>query len=289
LHSHGRVTLVWALIIAWWALFISGCGVASQGEAASVSPNSPAGQFAKSEAAPGYDFNDDAPEEAPLMAGQADRRAAGKAPREAIVYAGSSPPQSNLAVVPPVAEAIGSGTAPLLIYNATVTLAVFEAERVIDAIEQLATQNGGYLVKRSDRSITVRVPAQVFKSVLETASKQGDELHREVDVRDVTEEFHDLEIRLRNAEAMLVRLEALLNKAQDVKEALAVEKELARIAETIELYKGKLKLLKELVAFSTITVELAARPIDQVGSTISLPFPWLRQLGLPELLNLETP
>lgn len=221
--------------------------------------------MAKSEAAPGYEFNDDPP----LASGG--------------VRTVSAPPPT----APAPSEPVANGAVPLLIYNATVTLAVFEADRTIDAIELMATKHGGYLVKRSDHSITVRVPAAVFKTVLETAAKQGDELHREVDVRDVTEEFHDLEIRLRNAEAMLARLEALLQKAQDVKEALAVEKELGRIAESIELYKGKLKLLKELVAFSTITVELSARPIDQVGSTIKLPFPWLRQLGLPELLNLE--
>jgi hypothetical protein len=82
------------------------------------------------------------------------------------------------------------------------------------------------------------------------------------------------------------RLEALLAQAGSVEDALAVERELARVTESIELYKGKLELLRELVAFSTITVNFRARPTERVNSDVPLPFEWLNQLGLPNLLSL---
>jgi hypothetical protein len=110
-----------------------------------------------------------------------------------------------------------------------------------------------------------------------------------VNVRDVTEQFADLEIRLKNAEAVRERLQALLAKAAKIEDALAVERELERITQTIEQMKGRLRLLGELIAFSTITVNFQARPQDQVGSEVRLPFDWLRELGLPPLLNLEAP
>lgn len=182
--------------------------------------------------------------------------------------------------------ATGDKPTPLLIYRATLTMAVFETRKSMDAIEQFAKKNGGYLVARDDLSITVRVPAPRFDAALNEIAKEGDELHRQVEVSDVTEQYNDLSIELKNAEAVRERLVALLEKAQKVQEALAVEAELARLTDKIERIKGKLKLLNELVTFSTITVQFQPRPVEKVNSNVALPFPWLKQLGLPELLSL---
>lgn len=59
---------------------------------------------------------------------------------------------------------------------------------------------------------------------------------------------------------MRERLEELLKKAAKVEEALAVERELERVAGELERIKGRLKLLRELVTFSTITVEFQPAP-----------------------------
>jgi hypothetical protein len=174
---------------------------------------------------------------------------------------------------------------PLLIYNATLHLAVYETAQSIDGVQKLATDLGGYLVRRDDRTIVVRVPAKAFRTALAGVGKLGDVLHREESVQDVTDEFYDLQVRLKNAHAMRNRLAKLLEQATNVEEALMVEKELGRITEQIERFEGKLKLLKELIAFSTITVEFKPRPTDRV-SNVRLPFPWLNQLGLSQLLSL---
>ena len=175
---------------------------------------------------------------------------------------------------------------PMLIYTARLHLAVFETRKAMDAAEKLARDSGGYLVRRDDRTITFRVPAGKFQGTLADVLKLGDLLHREVTARDVTEEFFDTQVRLQNLEAVRARFEELLKRAQKVEEALAVERELERVAGQIEQLKGRLKLLKELVAFSTITVEFQPRAVDQVESVVRLPFPWLQQLGLGELLRL---
>jgi hypothetical protein len=195
----------------------------------------------------------------------------------------------------PVPTAPTSGTTPtparepLLIYTATMTLAVFGTREAIGKVEELARTTGGYLVSRSDTSVTIRVPTKSFHGALDGVGKVGDELHREVNVRDVTEQFADIEIRLRNAEAVRQRLEALLAKAAKIEDALAVERELERVTQVIEQLKGKLRLLSELIAYSTITVNFQARPQDQVGTETRLPFDWLGGLGLPSLMNLEAP
>jgi len=200
-----------------------------------------------------------------------------------------SPGTPSPGTPPTATPATSTGREPLLIYTATMTLAVFGAREAITLVEELARSTGGYLVSRGDESVTIRVPTKAFHGVLSGVGKLGDELHREVNVRDVTEQFADLEVRLRNAEAVRLRLEALLAKAGKIEDALAVERELERVTQTIEQMKGRLRLMSELVQFSTITVNFRARPRDQVGSEVRLPFGWLGELGLVPLMNLEAP
>lgn len=175
---------------------------------------------------------------------------------------------------------------PLLIYTANVHLAVFEAKKAIDEAEKISKDLGGYLVRRDDNSITVRVPAGTFDGALARMLKLGDVLHRDVSVKDVTAEYFDLQVRLKNAEAVRDRLQELLKKATNVSDAIQVERELSRVTADIESMKGRLKLLRELVTFSTITLRFEARPVDRIQSKVTLPFPWLHQLGLSNLLRL---
>ncbi|HEY8078464.1 MAG TPA: DUF4349 domain-containing protein, partial [Labilithrix sp.] len=98
--------------------------------------------------------------------------------------------------------------------------------------------------------------------------------------------YTDLDIRIKNARAMQTRLKALLEKAS-VKEALEIEKELNRVTQDLELMEGKLKLLKDKIAYSTITVAFEPRGSTLQTSRVRLPFPWLSQLGLPQLLQLD--
>src|SRR5262245_35653423 len=48
--------------------------------------------------------------------------------------------------------------APMLIYSADLQLAVFETKKAMDALEKLARESGGYLVRRDMTSITFRIP-----------------------------------------------------------------------------------------------------------------------------------
>ena len=156
---------------------------------------------------------------------------------------------------------------PLLIYTATLHMAVFEAKAALTQTQKLAEKMGGYLVKRSDNQIVIRVPSGKFKGALAAIAKKGDVLHRRENVEDVTERFYDLQTRLNNARAMRARFVKLLEQAQSVKDALAVEKELARVTTVIERIEGKLKRMKELISFSTITVVFKPAPTQRV------PFP----------------
>jgi hypothetical protein len=237
--------------------------------------------------------DDAAPEEAPEPAAPAPSAPPSRLENKLGMPGAATPSKALPSPSPSPEQQIASGDAaardgkaPLLIYTAVLTMGVFGVEQALDSVESLAREAGGYLLERNDTSITVRIPATRFRTALDGVGKLGDELHRQVNARDVTDEYADLEIRLRNAEVMRQRLESLLAKTGNIGDALAVERELERVAQTIEQIKGRLKLLGEQVAFSTITVNFQPRATDQVDSKVDLPFEWLRELGLPQLLQL---
>ena len=205
-------------------------------------------------------------------------------PRNQLAAPGGQPPST------PAGETRAEGTeAPhetsMLIYTARVTMAVYQVEQGLAAVEKIARDNGGYLAVKQDKEITIRVPRNRFDPALAQIDKLGDVLHRDIQAQDVTDEFVDTEIRIKNGRAMQVRLKILLDKA-NVKEALEIEKEMKRVTEELELLEGKLKLLKDKIAYSTITVAFEPRGSTIQATRIKLPFPWLQQLGLPTLLQL---
>lgn len=174
----------------------------------------------------------------------------------------------------------------MLVYTAQLTMAVYQVEPGLDAVEKVARDVGGYLAVRGDRRIEIRVPREKFQQALRAIEGTGDVLHRDVRAEDVTDRYVDTESRLRNARSMRLRLQQLLERAQ-VKEAIEIEKELGRVTQEIEILEGKLKLLKDQIAFSTITVEYSPKSAAIARTTYGLPFPWLSRLGLPNLLRLN--
>jgi hypothetical protein len=190
---------------------------------------------------------------------------------------------------PPDAKKQASADAPhergMLVYTAKITMSVYQVDQGLTKVEQIGKDMGGYLSVRSDRDVTIRVPRERFEATLAEIDKIGDVLHRDVQAHDVTDEYVDMEIRIKNGHAMQTRLKVLLEKAP-VKEAIDIEKELKRVTEEIELLEGKLKLLSAQIAYSTITVVFEPRSSAITSTKVQLPFPWLSQLGLPTLMRL---
>jgi hypothetical protein len=216
-------------------------------------------------------------------------------PAEAPLAAAAPPPSppaggasSGGAARPTAPKAVADAphSAAMLIYTAVLTMAVFQVTEGMDAVERVAREAGGYLATRADNAITIRVPRDAFDAAVGRIEKLGDVVHRDIKAEDVTDQYVDLEARLKNAYAMRAQLMELLRRA-NVKEALEIETELGRITESIEVMEGKLKLLRDQIAFSTITVQFAPIAEQNVHDTSLLaPFPWMQQLGLEKLLDL---
>jgi predicted type IV restriction endonuclease len=78
-----------------------------------------------------------------------------------------------------------------------------------------------------------------------------------VDSQDVTEEFYDVEARIRNKKKEEDRLLQLLDTATGkLEDVLAVERELSRVREEIERVEGRLRVLKDLTSLTTINLSV---------------------------------
>ena len=106
-----------------------------------------------------------------------------------------------------------------------------------------------------ERNLTIRIPTEGFQPVLNALEKGVKVFDRkEVSQRDVTEEFIDLEARLKAKRKLEARYLELLKKAKNVKEMLEIEGEVAKIREEIESKQGRLKYLQNKVSLSTINM-----------------------------------
>lgn len=176
----------------------------------------------------------------------------------------------------------------MLIYTGQLGIAVADVESSVQATQKLAEEVGGYMLTMSANAITIRVPAKQFFPVLERLKALGQTISKDVSAQDVTDEYTDLQLRLRNAEALRDRLVAILEKAANVKDTLEVERELNRVREEIERIKGRIAQLDKLIAYSTIEVVFTqAQDRPAKVRRPQTPFPWLDRLGVETVLDIR--
>ena len=157
----------------------------------------------------------------------------------------------------------------LVIKTADLSLQVDNARDAEASLRVLVDQLGGYVVKvetsgtdeRMSSHVIFRVPAERFDQALSGVQGLAKKvLARTVGGDDVTEEFVDLESRLKNLEATRDRLQSFLDKAETVDDALKVNQSLSDLQGQIEQLKGRKQFLERSAALSTISVTLSPLP-----------------------------
>lgn len=134
-------------------------------------------------------------------------------------------------------------------------------------ISAIAAKYGGYVVSGDTRSsgdelkrgsITIRVASgnDNFTKAQADLEGLGNVTSKKVSGQDVTEEYVDLQSRLRNAEAQETQMLELMKRAQTIEEILTVQSRLAEIQSQIEQIKGRMKYTESRTDFATITVDL---------------------------------
>lgn len=104
-------------------------------------------------------------------------------------------------------------------------------------------------------TIVIRIPADNFDLLLKDATQGVEQLEsKDINVKDVTEEFLDVRARLKTKKELENRYLDLLKQANNVTEVLEIEKQTGQLRSEIESIEGRLKYLQNQVSFATLTI-----------------------------------
>lgn len=106
-------------------------------------------------------------------------------------------------------------------------------------------------------TITAKVPSDKFDLLVKNISMIGKVMNENIHSNDVTEEYIDLETRIKTQKELEQRLLKLLDeKAVKLSDVIEIEEKLASVRLQIEGIEGKLKLLKSQSDLSTLTINV---------------------------------
>jgi hypothetical protein len=176
----------------------------------------------------------------------------------------------------------------MIIKNADIKLLVADTDDGIGRMTQAVGDAAGYIVSSrvwyqpwSDgknykyATVTIGVPVDQFERILnrlrgiavrvldETASGQ-----------DVTSQYVDLQSQLTNLQATRERIKTFLAQATTVDEALRVNQELSNVEAQIEEIQGRMNLMQNSAAYSTITINFEPVLPDLTPTPTPTPNPW---------------
>ncbi|GAA4278229.1 DUF4349 domain-containing protein [Aquimarina mytili] len=159
-----------------------------------------------------------------------------------------------------------SNTTIKIIKNATSRMKVKSVEEATWQAKQIAAEYQGYVSDErytntnhtKENRFTIRVPQKHFDTVFEKICKTAEFVeHKNISTIDVTEEYVDLNARLKTKLEVKQRYETILRtKAKNVEDILATEEKLKDLQEEIESAQGRLNHLSSRVVFSTIQLDV---------------------------------
>ncbi|CAN5565396.1 DUF4349 domain-containing protein [soil metagenome] len=126
------------------------------------------------------------------------------------------------------------------------------ARRFGGAVQSTAIDDSG----EGRGTVIVRVPSDRFEDTLTELGDIGRLESQYVDTQDVTDEFVDLEARIRNARTAEQVLLNLMDEATTIADTIRVQNQLERIQENIERMRGRLRVLDDQTSFSTLAVDV---------------------------------
>lgn len=164
----------------------------------------------------------------------------------------------------------GQGTtpdSPKLIKTADATIEVGEGEfeKKFEDAKRVADKFGGHVTNSSANRtkgelisgiVTIRVPSKDFEDAVAAVKDLGKVNSIAIKADDVSEEYVDLQSRLKNLQAQEAQLIVIMARAQTVAEILAVQQQLTSVQGEIEIIKGRMQYLDNRVDFSTINITI---------------------------------
>jgi hypothetical protein len=172
----------------------------------------------------------------------------------------------------PAPNAIPAASATIsrkIIYDAQVDLIVDSVEPIAKKVPTLVQQAQGYLSEQnvsgspgSQRSMhwKFRIPVDRFDSFVDSILALGELERNNRTSQDITEQYYDLEARIKNKKVEEQTLNKILQeRSGKLEDVLKIEIELSRVRGEIEQLEGKIRVLENLSSLATLTLNVRER------------------------------
>ena len=178
-----------------------------------------------------------------------------------------------------------------LVFRVTLTLSSDDPDTTAQEVRARAVEAGGFVsdtrLQRDDLgllsgTITIRVPSEQLDALLaEVSETAASVVSEERTTEDVTGQLTDIEARLRNLRALEEELLVVLTEAReagDTEDVLDVFDRITQVRGEIETIDARRAALEELVALSTVTVNVQpSRALVTQAQSVpeqDRPLPW---------------
>lgn len=150
-----------------------------------------------------------------------------------------------------------------LIRNGQLEFKTNDVKKAKEEIEKISKELNGYISGENENNYgdrlqynqTIRVPADQFDNLIKRIEALADKVENKgINTQDVTEEFIDVEARLKTKRELEARYSEILKQAKTVADIIAIESQIANVRSEIESMTGRLNYLKNQVSFSTLNL-----------------------------------
>ena len=174
-----------------------------------------------------------------------------------------------------------SGLNEKMIYSSRISIETLEFEKTLKDIKEFVTSLGGF-VERSSISgigksfdegnkargyaeITYRLPASQYIIFTDNIYSYGNVISNNESSQNITSQYYDIEGRLKAYRTSEKRLLEILEKAENVKDLLEIERELAVVRANIESMTTQIKAWDNLIDYSAVTITI--REVKEITDT----------------------
>jgi hypothetical protein len=217
--------------------------------------------------------------QAPAIGGEAQQKTMGEVPLAAADAAGSGVAEGNAPGLVPSESATFDRK---IIQDTSLDLQVEDVSKAYDDVERIALTAGGFVLDSSvaanqdqpQANLTIRVPTIQYQKVVDDLRGLAVKVENQTSkAQDVTQDYTDLQARLRSAQALEATYLGLLDRAETIDDILKIQSYLTPVRTEIEQIQGQMNVMDNLSSLATISVSLHTEPATPVPSSNSHPDP----------------
>ncbi|MGO9466054.1 MAG: DUF4349 domain-containing protein [Isosphaeraceae bacterium] len=170
-----------------------------------------------------------------------------------------------------------------IIYDAQIDLIVESVDPVARKVAGLVENARGYIAEQnvtgspgSQRSMRwkIRVPVEQFESLVASLVLLGETERNNRTSQDVTEQYYDIEARIKNKRVEEQTLNKILQeRSGKLEDVLKIEIELSRVRGEIEQLEGRIRVLENLSSLATLTLNVREREKYAPAPPVAADFP----------------